>query len=77
VEIYKEGVVNFSKFVRFEVGDGSQISFWHNVWCGEQALKIPYPNLFSIARCKGSCVADHLQFRNGRIQWNIIFTRLV
>jgi len=23
----------FSKFVRFEVGDGSKVSFWLDVWC--------------------------------------------
>jgi hypothetical protein len=24
----------FSRCTRFEVGDGSKINFWHDVWCG-------------------------------------------
>ena len=30
---------DFSRFVKFEVGDGSKIRFWHDVWCGDQTLK--------------------------------------
>lgn len=29
---FKEGVV-------YEVGDGSRIKFWEDVWCGERSLK--------------------------------------
>lgn len=25
----------FSRFVRYEVGDGTQIRFWHDLWCGD------------------------------------------
>jgi hypothetical protein len=45
--------------------------------CGEQPLKISFPDLFSIARCKDAWVADHMQFRNENLQWNIFFTRPV
>jgi hypothetical protein len=24
----------FCSFTRYKVGDGSKVSFWHNVWCG-------------------------------------------
>jgi len=61
VEIYKEGLGSFFKFVRYEVGDGSNVFFWI-VWCGEQPLKISYPDLFSITRCKDAWVADHMQY---------------
>jgi hypothetical protein len=27
-------VGGFSRFIRFEVGDGSKIRFWLDVWCG-------------------------------------------
>jgi hypothetical protein len=77
VEIYKEGWEVFSRFVIYEVGDGSKVRFWHDLWCGEQSLKISYSDLFSIARCKDAWVADHMQFRNGNLQWNIFFTRPV
>jgi hypothetical protein len=66
----------FSSFVRYEVGDGSKIRFWHDLWCGEP-LKISFPDLFSIARCKDAWVADHMQFRKGNLQWNRFFNRSV
>jgi hypothetical protein len=25
---------SFSSFTRFGVEDGSEVSFWHDVWCG-------------------------------------------
>jgi hypothetical protein len=31
VEMYKEGVGIFYKFVSYEVGDGSQVRFWHDL----------------------------------------------
>jgi hypothetical protein len=39
-------------FFRFEVGVGSKVSFWHDLWCGDSSLKLCYPMLFSIARHK-------------------------
>jgi hypothetical protein len=48
MEIIRKGWETFSKFVRYEVGDGSKVSFWHDVWCGDIPLKISCPDLFSI-----------------------------
>jgi hypothetical protein len=33
---------SFSSFTRFVVGDGSRISFWHDLWCGGMALKVTF-----------------------------------
>jgi hypothetical protein len=68
------GCYVLSKFVRYEVGDGSKVRFWHNLWCGEQLSKISYPILFSIARCEDLLV-DHMQFQNGNLHWNILIGR--
>jgi hypothetical protein len=59
------------------VGDGSKVCFWHDVWCEDSSLKISYPALFSIAQRNDACVAHNMQFREGIIQWNAIFTRPV
>jgi hypothetical protein len=39
----------FSKFVRYEVADGTKVRFWLDVWCGEQPLKFSFSELFSIS----------------------------
>jgi hypothetical protein len=66
-----------SKFVRYEVGDGSKVRFWHDLWCEDQPLKISYPDLLNIACCKYAWVADFMQFQNRYFYWNIFFTRPV
>jgi len=73
----RKGWEVFSRFVTYEVGDGSKVRFWHDLWCVEQSLKISYLYLFSIARCKDTWVADHMLFRNGNFQWNVFFSRLM
>jgi hypothetical protein len=40
---------SFKQFISFDVGDGSGVSFWHDVWCGDRTLKEMYPALFAIA----------------------------
>lgn len=67
----------FAKYVRYEVGDGSSVMFWHDVWCGEQLLKVSFPELLTIACSKDAWVADNMQLQNGNIYWNIIFIRPV
>jgi hypothetical protein len=34
-----------SKGVRFEVGIGSKVHLWHDVWCPDQPLKHVFPSL--------------------------------
>uniref|UniRef100_A0A2N9EVU3 Reverse transcriptase domain-containing protein n=1 Tax=Fagus sylvatica TaxID=28930 RepID=A0A2N9EVU3_FAGSY len=68
--------VNFSKFVTFEVGDGSLIRFWDDVWCGEEPLKLAYPELYRIACVKDGLVADFVQCRGHDVHWEVTFTRL-
>jgi len=36
---HQEGLGEFSSHTRFEVGVGSKIKFWHDVWCGDHILK--------------------------------------
>ena len=43
---------------RYDVGDGTRVRFWHDLWQGETTLKDRYPTLFLIARDRGATVAD-------------------
>lgn len=60
----------FSKFVRFEVGDRSRMRFWREVWWEYQTLKEAFP-MFSIARHKLASAADHVQLSNDSLQWDV------
>ena len=50
----------FSRFTRFEVGDDFKISFWHDVWCGEQSLKEVFLESFCIACLRDAFLVDYL-----------------
>jgi hypothetical protein len=43
----RRGWDNFKQHVRYEVGNGSRILFWQDVWCGELPLKNVFPVLFT------------------------------
>jgi hypothetical protein len=41
----RRGWDTFTKSVRFEVGLGSKVLFWHDTWCDNQPLKHAFPCL--------------------------------
>jgi hypothetical protein len=43
MEMYKEGMECFAHHMRYDVGDGSILLFWHDMWCGELPLKVLFP----------------------------------
>jgi hypothetical protein len=67
----------FAAHVRYEIGNGSKVLFWHDMWCGEIPLKTFFPELFLIARGKDAWVEENMQRQNGTILWNILFSRPV
>jgi hypothetical protein len=73
----RQGWNFFANGIRFEVGMGSKVCFWQNIWCGDQPLKHAFPSLFSIARYKEAWVKDNFIWRNGIVEWNVIFVRSV
>jgi hypothetical protein len=77
MEKYKEGMGNFSRYVRFMMGDGTHIHFGHDVGCDEQFLKETFPKLFGIARHKNALVVDHMYFSSSNFHWDINFIRSV
>jgi hypothetical protein len=57
----------FCSHTKFELGDGLKIIFWDDAWCGELALKEPFPVLYGFVCDKDACVAAHLDFSSGSI----------
>ena len=55
-----DGSTDFEKHVLFELGNGVQIQFWHNIWCLDVSLLVVFPDLFCIATDKNALVADYL-----------------
>lgn len=43
------------------VRDGSKIRFWNDLW-PDHLLKVTFPELFSITRCKEAIVANLCNF---------------
>jgi hypothetical protein len=39
----------FSSHTRLELGDGSKVRFWHDLWCGYMSLKRAFLGLYGIA----------------------------
>jgi hypothetical protein len=66
-----------SNFVSYKVGDGSLIHVWHDVLCGEEALKYSFLEFYSIARKKKALVSNYLGFSSSLIHWNLSFIRVV
>jgi hypothetical protein len=54
-----KGWQTFRSHFRFDLGEGSKICFWDDVWCGDRALKEAFLGLFIIASFKEASVADN------------------
>ena len=46
------GWLDFSKFLRFNVDDGTRIKFWEDVWCRDCSLKEAFPKLYTISQAR-------------------------
>lgn len=50
MKYFRRGWDAFSTFVSIKVSDGSQIRFWHEIWCEDHPLNDSFSELFYIAR---------------------------
>ncbi|XP_071708491.1 uncharacterized protein [Rutidosis leptorrhynchoides] len=56
-----------SDVFRMEVGNGRNVGFWHDLWCGNSTLSSRYNRLFHLDVNKDDTVAD--KWVNGAWQW--------
>jgi hypothetical protein len=66
---------DFSQHIRYKVGDGSRIRFWHDIWCGALPLRQQFPTLFLLSRDPEAKVADVSLFQGSHQVWDIEFIR--
>ena len=62
---------DFLRFGKFNLGDGSQVRFWEDVWMGARSLKDCFPSLYSIVRKKNTIVKSVLS----SAPFNVAFKR--
>ena len=63
----RSGWMDFSKFLQFDVGDGTRVNFWEDEWYRDCALKVAFPELYSISRTKKSLVSEVMWFFEGQL----------
>ena len=61
----RRGWEGFARHVRYDIGDGSKLIFWHDVWCGELPLKIVFLELYNIACNKDAWMEENMEIPNG------------
>ena len=66
----RRGWHSLSRFILYEIGDGSKVQFWLDRWCGSSPLPDLYPDLFRICCNKEASVADLMRFTNGVLHWD-------
>jgi hypothetical protein len=64
----KRGWEQFCNYTRFEVGDGSKVKFWHDLWCGDMALKDAFLVIINIVCAKDAPVEAHINISGDAIQ---------
>ena len=67
----------FSTNLQFEVGNGTRVKFWHDIWCGNCPLKVTFSELLSFKSVKDSSIANVLCLSNGVPHWDVHFSRPV
>ena len=52
----RSGWLNFSKFLCYDVGDGTQVKFWDDKWCRDCPLNESFPDLYNISGTRDASV---------------------
>ena len=73
----RRGWHSLSRFIMYEIGDGSKVQFWLDRWRGTSSLTDLYPELFRICCSKEASAADLMRYTNKVLHWEIQFCREV
>ena len=72
----RRGWEKFASHTEFEVGDGSKVRFWHDIWCKDMTLKEAFQELSGIACATDAYVEASLEISGGSNQWNVSFVKV-
>ncbi|KAF9602254.1 hypothetical protein IFM89_026339 [Coptis chinensis] len=61
----------FFSGVRYCVGQGNNIRFWHDVWCGEEPFSLRFQNIFRFTVLKEGTAMDHMSMDVNGVNWNL------
>ncbi|XP_058784217.1 uncharacterized protein LOC131658988 [Vicia villosa] len=61
----------FSSCVQCIANNGTNISFWHSFWLGNQLLRVSFPDLFDLSTKKYATVGDIVEWDNGNQCWRL------
>ena len=67
----RKGWHSLSRYIMYDIGDGSKVLFWLDCWCGSSSLVARYPELYRLSCSKEASVADLMRFSNGVLHWEI------
>jgi hypothetical protein len=64
----RRGWEMFCSHTRFDVGDGTNVRFWHDLWCRDKPFALDYKFI-------GYFIAAHLEFSGNSNKWDVSFFR--
>jgi len=64
---------SFFQYISFKVGGCLCIRFWHDVWCGDSALKSSFLEFFDLAHNKEALVSEYMDRSSPHTLWNFNF----
>lgn len=67
----------FNQGLSYVVGDGRQIKFWEDMWCGERSLKEDFLEVYTLAMDQNSNVATCFSVQGEETVWQPILRRAV
>jgi hypothetical protein len=59
-----------SSHTRFDMRDGSKITFWDDMWCADSSLKEAFQGLYDMDSVRDALVVN-MDLSSGSLQWNV------